>query len=106
MRTGPRRTRLDTQRIGKEDLQRLVQNSSVVRFKGKDGKDHYSIPKGIYDRFLMRKKPVVKEEPKLRRAQGPDGAEDDNIADLQNKGFIVLQTEAEASKVSLLLSRA
>ena len=88
-------------------FQRLVQNSSVVPFKGKDGKDHYSIPKGIYDRFLMRKKPVVKEEPyNFVVPKAPSEPEDENMAELQNKGFIVLQTEAEASKVSLLLEQS
>jgi uncharacterized protein YaaQ len=91
----------------KRVFQRLVAKSSVVPFKGKDGKEHYSIPKGIYDRFLMRKKPVAKEEPYnfvVPKAQA--APEDENVAELQNKGFIVLQTEAEASRVSLLLEQS
>ena len=89
-------------------FQKLVANSAVGRFKGKDGKDHYSIPKSIYDRFLMRKRPPAKEEPYnfVVPKVAPQSGQDDSIADLQKNGFIVLQTEAEASKVSLLLEQS
>ncbi len=91
----------------KKVMQRLLSSSTVVQFKGKDGKDHYSIPKSIYDRFLMRKKPVSKEEPhNFIVPKVTKEPEDENVAELQSKGIIVLQTEAEASKVSLLLEQS
>ena len=91
----------------KKVFQRLITNGAVARFKGKDGKDHYSIPKNIYDRFLMRKKPLDKEEPyNFIVPKVPKNPEDENIVELQKNGFLVLQTEAEASKVSLLLEQS
>ena len=92
----------------KRTFQKLIDNSAIGRFKGKDGKDHYSIPKSIYDRFLMRKRPPAKEEPYnfvVPRAPAPS-SQDDGVLELQKKGFLVLQTEAEASKVSLLLEQS
>lgn len=92
----------------RKTFQKLIANSAVGKFKGKDGKDHYSIPKSIYDRFLMRKRPPAKEEPYnfvVPRA-APQSGQDESIADLQKNGFLVLQTEAEASKVSLLLEQS
>ena len=92
----------------KRTFQKLIENSAVGRFKGKDGKDHYSIPKSIYDRFLMRKRPPAKEEPYNFVVPRPpaQSGQDSNISDLQKNGFLVLQTEAEASKVSLLLEQS
>ena len=91
----------------KKVMQRLLSSSTVVQFKGKDGKDHYSIPKCIYDRFLMRKKPISKEEPhNFIVPKAPKEPQDENVSELQSKGIIVLQTEAEASKVSLLLEQS
>lgn len=92
----------------KKVFQKLIANSAVGMFKGKDGKDHYSIPKSIYDRFLMRKRPPAKEEPYnfiVPKAAVPS-EQDDNISQLHKKGFLVLPTEAEASKVSLLLEQS
>jgi hypothetical protein len=88
-------------------LQRLIESSTVVKFRGKDGKDHYSIPKSIYDSFLMRKKPLAKEEPyNFVVPKTTKLPEDEDVAELQSNGYVVLQTEAEASRVSLLLEQS
>ncbi|MHB1830498.1 MAG: hypothetical protein ACYCO0_03835 [Candidatus Micrarchaeaceae archaeon] len=91
----------------KKILQRLIANRYVSQFKGKSGKELYSIPKSIYDSFLMRKKPQPKQGPydvtlNVTHAE----RQDENIVELEKNGFIVLQTEAEASKVSLLLEQS
>lgn len=95
----------------KRVLQKLILDGSIVPFKGKDGKERYSISKSIYDNFLMRKKPV-KEQPSPESVTVPTttpiikSLQDENVALLERNGFIVLPTEAEAGKVSLLLEQS
>jgi len=93
-------------------LQGLVANGSVTLFKGKSGKMLYSIPKNIYDNFLMRKKPAQTGAAKassyafVQQASQYKAPEDENVTTLEKDGFLVLQTEAEASKVSLMLEQS
>ncbi len=93
----------------KKTLQRLMSDGFLARFKGQDGKEHFSIPKNIYDRFLMRKKPVAKGEPynfSVPVAPRQQQSDSEGIAALEKNGFIVLQTEAEAGKISLDLEQS
>ncbi len=99
-------------------LQLLLKRKAVSLFS-KDGKTVYSIPRDIYNDFLMRKK--VAEEPKTpakeasakqqaepyrrlrtdRPISNPNNAPE--INELEGKGYLVLQSEAEAARVSLML---
>jgi hypothetical protein len=114
----------------KRILQRLVADKSVSIFK-KNSKETYSISKDIYDRFLMRKKPgapaqmapmpkaapvtaAQKSAPAVPRYVStprftpPAGADlnDPEVLSLEKNGFLVLQTEAEAGRVSLTLENS
>jgi hypothetical protein len=106
------RTQENTYRILNESerrvLQSLIAHGAVSQFKGKAGKDLYSIPKGIYDNFLMRKKPAARAEPynNVTPQVSSKDPRDENVVELEKNGFLVLQTEAEASKVSLLLEQS
>ncbi len=100
-------------------LQQLLKIKAVTLFKGKDGKDLYSISKIVYDNFLMRKKIPQRQDTKDVATVLPEqkntyaqffykktpSAETGNaeVAELDKNGFIVLQTEAEAAGLSLLL---
>lgn len=111
------RTQENTMKILDEQekrvFQRLIANGTVKKFKGKEGKDLYSISKMIYDRFVMRKPQAAgaqeraasqpRVQPAVKSAAGP---EDQDISELQKNGYLVLQTEAEASRVSLLLEQS
>jgi hypothetical protein len=106
----------------KRILQRLVADKSVNIFK-KNSKETYSISKDIYDRFLMRKKPAVPSQPtqpaqrpqpavqkyasnqRLTPAPGAD-LNDEGVLSLEKNGFLVLQTEAEAGRVSFTLENS
>ncbi len=94
----------------KKVLQRLLAIGALSQFKGKSGKELYSIPKNIYDNFLMRKKLQPQAKPAaynfVRQAPKHQEPEDENVAALENNGFLVLQTEAEASRASLLLEQS
>lgn len=113
----------------KRILQRLVAEKAVSVFK-KNGKDLYSISKIVYDRFLMRKKPVSQAVAPIQRSQSQapapkplpsapryvstprftppseESLNDEGVISLEKNGFIVLQTEAEAGRVSLLLEQS
>ncbi|MDE1846752.1 MAG: hypothetical protein KGH52_01705 [Candidatus Micrarchaeota archaeon] len=68
----------------------------------------FGISKSVYERFLMRKgreqqKPMEVKviEPQRQRQQVP--VENENVKSLEKNGFVVLQSEAEASSLSLAL---
>ncbi|MEM0149995.1 MAG: AbrB/MazE/SpoVT family DNA-binding domain-containing protein [Candidatus Micrarchaeaceae archaeon] len=96
----------------KEVLQRLIKKGFVEPFK-KPGEQQYkySIPKGIYDRFLFGKR--EKKMPSGERAaptieKSAKGWEDKLMSSnymelLESKGYIVLSSEAEAANVSAAL---
>ncbi len=103
----------------KKVLQRLMAERIVTIFR-KDSKELYSISKTVYDNFLMRKKPM-QQKPQPQQAAAPQrpvyevsstqqprpqpslGLDDKDILFLEKNGFLVLQTEAEAARVSILL---
>lgn len=111
----------------KRILQKLISDKVINMFK-KNGKDLYSISKIVYDRFLMRKKPAVQASAQKSQASAPapkplpsapkyistprftppsqEGLNDESVISLEKNGFIVLQTEAEAGRVSLLLEQS
>ncbi len=114
----------------KSVLDKLIKKGVVTIFKGASNQPLYSISKIIYDRFLMRKKPVqarntpepiaVKAvEHKVDRPAKPiqfrarpgeikikAGFGNPNVEILEEHGFIVLQTETEASSLSLALEES
>jgi antitoxin component of MazEF toxin-antitoxin module len=88
-------------------LQQLIKKRAVVPFKDQKSKTElYSISKSVYDRFLMRKKQpeaqVIAQPVRL----GSRDAQNENVRILESKGFIVLQSEAEASSLSLALEES
>ncbi len=105
----------------KKVLQKMIAEKYVNLFS-KDSKKLYSIPKDVYDKFLMRKKPnapaataapVTQQfTPKYSTtartppAPVPGGLDDDSVLLLEKNGFLVLQTEAEAGRVSLTLEQS
>lgn len=95
-------------------LQQLLKKKIVGLFE-KDGNELYSISKSVYDKFLMRKKQGVEGKasqasrqpaPKARLNIHVEGPYANQIAMLEENGFIVLQTEAEAGGVSLALEES
>lgn len=91
-------------------LQGLMARKIVLQFM--DKKDSpYSIAKDAYDKFLMRKKNVVPIAPQPIQEVKPARAEpmahlqvtgeNENVSKLEIDGFLVLQTEAEASSLSV-----
>jgi hypothetical protein len=92
----------------KRTLQGLMSKKIVLQFMNKKDSP-YSIAKDAYDRFLMRNKvvvPVPVEPPKpvkqpMVHLQAK--VENENVLKLEVDGFIVLQTEQEASSLSLSL---
>ncbi len=105
----------------KQVLERMIKFKIVGLFK-KDGINVYSIPKSVYDTFLMRNKPERREEPAAapraapqqqpsrqspsfqRPTTGPvDIDRSPEVKELEEKGFLVLPTESEAARVSLML---
>ncbi len=109
-------------------LQNMLKKKVVSLFK-KDGKTLYSIPKNIYDNFLMRKKvandqtsfqgrrqDMVQRQGVARQneyvAQKSKTAYNNygnynkqaspEVSRLNEEGYIVLQTESEAARVSLM----
>ncbi len=115
----------------KKILQRLIAEKAVSVFK-KNSKDLYSISKSVYDMFLMRKKPAAFQQPSSAaqksqpapaaqrpqievpryvstpRFTPPAGVDlnDEGVLSLEKNGFLVLQTEAEAGRVSLTLENS
>ncbi len=103
-------------------LQKLIKAKFVTIFKGKDGKEIYSISKYVYDNFLMRKRSQAisqtvgsmqtqkqSQQPRninsqfFYRKQASPEVETAEIEELDKNGFIVLQTEAEAASISMHL---
>lgn len=100
-------------------LQQLLKIKAVTLFKGKEGKDLYSISKIVYDNFLMRKKIPLRQETKdvatvpieqkntyaqfFYKKTPSIETGNAEVEELDKNGFIVLQTEAEAAGLSLLL---
>ena len=99
----------------KSYLSQLLKKKAVTLFSNqKSGQKIYSISKGVYDTFLMRKRPqgavavqqpvpVPRQVPQTRYPIQKMGLEDEGVKKLEAEGFIVLQTEAEAAHVSSLL---
>ncbi len=118
--------KLDTVRYGKRDratvsalltgrekeiLKKLEDSRMVTLFwNGKENKELYGISRGIYDRFLMRKKERPQQQGQQRqryRILVSSGAEnDEEIKALEENGFVVLLTEAEAARLSLALEES
>jgi hypothetical protein len=86
-------------------LQKLILNGSILPFK-KNSKELYSISKNVYELL----KPVKLQETQTVSIQKSSPIqpylEDDNVKLLETNGFIVLQTEAEASRLSLSLEQS
>ncbi len=101
----------------KQALQSSIKKGYVVPFKDpKTGTIKYSITKGIYDEFLMRKRPAQQTAqrpstipPTPAAPQGgvqsaPNaGSQNPYITNLHKYGYVVIPTEAEASEVSLMI---
>ncbi len=100
----------------KETLSAMVKKGYLKPFRSKQGIEVYSISKSIYDNFLMRKA----KAPELKKA-GPEEVpkneritymvksrdpENEYIKELMNNGFVVLASEIEASKVSMLVEQS
>ncbi len=97
----------------KEQLQSILKKKAVALFESqKTGKRVYSIPKDVYERFLMRKQ-MASQRPQVPAARQSASAapryqpaaplENEGVKTLEEKGFVVLQSESEASGVSLAL---
>ena len=99
----------------KQILQRLMKEGFVEPFSKAGATARYSIPKRIYDRFLMRKRPDAQQAPQQRKSAvvqfrptrelAAEGAEQ-YISKLETDGFIVIPTEAEAQNVSLAMEES
>ncbi len=90
----------------KEVLGKLVQKDAVKLFR-KNNSDIYSISKSVYDRFLMRKKPVQDARPvKIQLSGHMEGPYAPFVKRLEENGYLVMQTEAEAGGVSLALEHS
>ncbi|MEM0154316.1 MAG: hypothetical protein QW814_00580 [Methanothrix sp.] len=115
MRTTPEVAKI----LDKEEritFKQLEKKHIIVPFKDKEQKTHYSIQKMFYDNYLMRKKPVEqpKQEYKLnlskvkakevaKTSTTPINAIEKYMDTLQDAGYIVVPTEAEASAISAAL---
>lgn len=97
----------------KEIVRGLIKRKIVIPYAKEKGKAPlYSISKNVYDRFLMRKKQadgrmdagrtVQQPRPQINFGR-PAGIENENVKTLEQKGFVVLPTESEASSLSLAL---
>ncbi len=89
-------------------LQQLIKKGAVSVFR-KNNTEIYSISKSIYDRFLMRKKQEaeVRQRPVRVQLSGHiEGPYSQFIKSLEENGFLVVQTEAEAGGVSLALEQS
>jgi antitoxin component of MazEF toxin-antitoxin module len=98
-------------------LQDLIKKNAVYIFQGKSVKEPlYSISNDIYNDFLMRKKQQGNEnkpskqfiefKPRLGEIKQKFGSNNENVELLEKNGFIVLQTEAEASSLSIALEES
>ncbi len=94
-------------------LNQLLKRKAVNLFQGnKSSVPLYGIAKNVYDKFLMRKKPAQQavQKPSEREFKIPLLKKniDDNpyVVSLEEHGFIILQTEAEATSLSLTLEES
>jgi hypothetical protein len=92
----------------------LMKKNIVKVFTNEGKQELYSISKDVYDKFLMRKK-----EGEKKIAEGPKkeinssleikekyGIEHEDVKKLEEKGYVVLQTEAEAASISIALEES
>ena len=89
-------------------LQQLIKKHAVNPFK-KGSVELYGISKGIYDKFLMRKKVATETKqtvPKVQLSGHIEGPYAPFIRSLEENGFLIVQTEAEAGGVSLALEQS
>ena len=92
-------------------LQGMLKKKAVTLFaKEKGSEPLYGISKSVYDQFLMRKRQGAQPPQQAQAASDqpiqrfrPAALENENVKELEQKGFIVLQSEAEASSLSLAL---
>ncbi len=91
-------------------LAQLLKKKIVSLYTDEKRKEElYSIPKNIYNSFLLRKKTeeantVKAAEPvKITQSAVLPNIENDNITKLEKDGYVVIATEAEASAVSIAL---
>lgn len=97
-------------------LSEMVKKDYLKPFKSKQGIEVYSISKSIYDNFLMRKGSAKKPEQNdafkefhkevqsyTVKSKDPN---DEYIKALSKNGYVVLLSEAEASRVSMLLEQS
>jgi bifunctional DNA-binding transcriptional regulator/antitoxin component of YhaV-PrlF toxin-antitoxin module len=100
----------------KEILVQMVKKDYLKPFKSKQGIEVYSISKSIYDNFLMRKTQAQKpakndaleelhKEVHSYNVKSKD-PNDEYIKTLSKDGYIVLLSESEASRVSMLLEQS
>lgn len=103
-------------------LRSLLGKRAVDLFQSKKsgGVPVYSISKDVYDNFLMRKKPQragaqydvqrLAQQPSVQHVTFQAIKEsipgNENVKKLEEQGFIVLPTEAEASSLSLALEES
>ncbi|MEM3838983.1 MAG: hypothetical protein QXF01_00155 [Candidatus Micrarchaeaceae archaeon] len=99
----------------RDTLRQLMKRKIISLFMNeKDGTMLLSISKGIYDRFLMRKRNGQHEAKQANDAEEQrygllsvrGNIDDDNIKKLEKDGYIVLQTEGEAAAVSAALEES
>ncbi len=98
-------------------LKSLIAKKAVELYESKkSGTQVYSISKDVYDKFLMRKKPQGQPEQPLQASQPAEqhalqalkesAPGNENVKKLEEDGFVVLPTEAEASSLSLALEES
>ncbi len=95
-------------------LKQLMKKQVVSLFRNeKFKKQLFGISKSVYDKYLMRKKPQtdtqqnqsarpVIAKPTMMR----DIGENEDVKELEEKGFIVLQYETQAANLSLALENS
>ena len=103
----------------KKILYGLIKKKVVTLFSKDNNEELYSISKSIYDKFLLRKKKQTEEknvkeavkEAGIDKRIGSEleekyGIENEYVKRLEEKGYIVLQTEAEAASLSIALEES
>jgi len=103
----------------KKILNNLIKKKVVKLFSKDNNEELYSISKNIYDKFLLRKKKQAEEknvkeavnEDEVEKKMGSEleekyGIENEYVKKLEEKGYIVLQTEAEAASLSIALEES
>ncbi|MDE1856180.1 MAG: hypothetical protein KGH49_03025 [Candidatus Micrarchaeota archaeon] len=90
-------------------LKGMIKKKAVTLFAKEKGKEPlFGISKPVYDRFLMRKgkqveTKVVPTTINMQKFRPSGPIENENVKLLESQGFVVLQSEAEASSLSLAL---